>query len=87
MFRRRKETRLLEEQHLQQASELQQMLQRLTTPDGDIPLDGFHEFVEFVGSRGIELESMPDIAKQVSVRAGPWRRLLGDGDDTLAQEG
>jgi hypothetical protein len=34
-----------------QASELQQMVQRLTTPDGDIPLDGFHEFVEFVGSR------------------------------------
>jgi hypothetical protein len=35
------------------------------TPEGDLPLDGFREVVEFVSSRGIDLDSMPDIAKEV----------------------
>jgi hypothetical protein len=65
MFRRRKGMKLLEAQHEQQATELRGMVQRLMTPEGDLPLDGFREVVEFVSSRGIDLDSMPDIVKEV----------------------
>ncbi len=63
LFRKHKEHKLEAERHVHDVAELRQKLSEVTDADGVISVDGFREFVDFVGDREID----PDVAKGVRI--------------------
>ena len=70
-------------QHAHDLAELRPKLDEVTGPDGVVSVDGFREFVDFVGARGIDLGSVPEIAKEVRVRLAQGGVFLPSEHTTL----
>jgi hypothetical protein len=66
-FHRHKEEKLEAERHEHELVEAHDKLDEITNADGVISVDGFTEFWNFVGDRGIDVSSAPEISKELRV--------------------
>jgi hypothetical protein len=65
LFQKRKQAKLLAEQKQHAVAELRQLVQGLPDADGVISPDGFRQFIEFVTAHHVDLNVVPDIAREV----------------------
>ena len=83
LFHKHKEKRLEAERHAHDLEELQGKVNEITDGEGVISPEGFREFCEFAGARGIDLASAPEIAKEVRVGLAQGGVFLPSEQTTL----
>jgi hypothetical protein len=65
MFQKHKEKKLREQQLRESVAELRELVAGLPDDDGAISTDGLKEFMEFVTERRIDLDTVPDLRRDV----------------------
>lgn len=87
MFQRHKAAKLQEAQHQHAVAELRQLTERLPDSNGFVSPDGLREFIEFAGSHGIDLGTVPDLRRTVRLGLATGGYFLETDTNLLLKRG
>ena len=82
LFQKRKQQKLLAQQHAQVAAELQPLVDRITDDEGVISPESFREFMQYVSDHEISTDLVPEVVRAVGIGLAQGGCFLA-GETTL----